>query len=185
MSTSPTRTMTEDELMRLPRGEHRYELVEGELRTMAPANSDHGVTVVNLTVPLGAYVKQQRLGAVLGAETGFTVSKKPDTVLAPNIAFVRRDRIPAGGMPRKYFPGAPDLAVEVVSPGDTVFEVDEKVQRWLAAGCRAVWVVNSHRRDVTVHLPGRPPAVVGEDELLSGGDVVAGFSLPVREIFQI
>lgn len=183
LMTTTTHLMTEDDLLRLPSDNLRHELVNGELRTTAPANSDHGVTVVNLTGPMWHHVKQHHLGVVFGAETGFTIEKNPDTVLAPDLAFVTRDRIPATGIPHKYFPGAPDLAVEVVSPGDTIHEVDEKVERWLGAGARLVWVVNSRTRNVTLHASGRAPRILTEQQTLDGEEVVPGFHVAVREIF--
>ena len=140
---------------------------------------------MNLATPLAQHVKMHGLGVVCGAETGFRLASDPDTVLAPDIGFVRRDRLPASGLPAGYWPGAPDLAVEVLSPGDTIFEVDEKVATWLAAGAAAVWVVNPKRRTVTTHRAGAAPLTLSEDETLAGDDVVAGFRLPVTEIFAL
>ncbi len=119
MSTTAQK-LTADDLWNLSRNGVRHELVQGELRTMPPSGGEHGVTVVNLTLPLGGHVKAGQLGLVFGAETGFLLARNPDTVRAPDIAFVRRERIPATGIPRAYWPGAPYLAVEIVSPGDTV-----------------------------------------------------------------
>ena len=183
MTTTP-QLMTEDDLLRLPPDNMRHELVKGELRTMAPAGSEHGGFGMNLGGPLAVYVKQNHLGVVLLAETGFTIEKNPDTVRAPDVGFVSQNRIPPGGLPKKFFPGAPDLAVEVVSPSDTVYEVDEKVQAWLAAGTQLVWVVNPKRQTVTVNRGSQPPRILPATETLSGEDVVPGFSLPIREIFS-
>jgi Uma2 family endonuclease len=183
MSTS-AQLMTEDDLFRLPMDHLRHELIKGELRTMAPTGGEHGAVTVNLTVPLGGYVKAKRLGRVFGAETGYTIEKNPDTVLAPDVSFLQASRIPPTGVTKKFIPGAPDLAVEVVSPGDTMNEVDAKVQDWLAAGTRLVWVVNPKPRTVTVHAAAHRPVILTEDQQLDGEDVVPGFSLPVREIFS-
>ena len=111
--------MTADELWRLPDDSLRYALLRGELQRMAPAGFDHGAVIMNLAGPLSQHVKSGRLGVVCGAETGFVLATNPDTVLAPDIAFVRRTRIPPAGRPRTFWNGAPDLAVEVLSPGDT------------------------------------------------------------------
>lgn len=184
LAVTTTSLMTEDELLQLPHGHVRHELVRGELRTIAPTGGDHGATVVNLTGPLWQHVKKHNLGRVFGAETGFTLEKNPDTVRAPDVAFVAAARIPAGGIPRKFVPGPPDLAAEVVSPSDTVHEVDDKVEAWLRAGARLVWVVNSKNRSVTVHALGRAPQILQADETLSGEDVLPGFALPVRDIFE-
>jgi Uma2 family endonuclease len=172
-----------DDLWALPDDGQRHELVKGELRTMAPSNSAHGGVVANLTAPLGVYVRSKKLGATLGAETGFIISRNPDTVRAPDIAFVRANRIPAGGLPEKFFPGPPDLAVEVVSPSDTVYEVEEKVEDWLAAGTTLVWIVNSRKRTVTIYASNQQPRVLNESDLLRGEDVIPGFEYPVKDIF--
>src|SRR5262245_17504672 len=95
-------------------GGHR-ELVRGELRDMSPAGFDHGAVTVNITVAVGSFVKAHNLGAVTAAETGFIIARNPDTVRAPDMAFVRKDRMPPGGRTVKYWPGAPDLAVETIS----------------------------------------------------------------------
>ena len=119
--------MTADELWRLPADGQRHELVAGELRTMAPSGSEHGWIVVRVTSPLDQHVGAHKLGLVYGAKTGFLLARQPDTVRAADVAFVRRDRVLAAGDVKCYWPGAPDLAVEVVSPSDLYTEVDEKV----------------------------------------------------------
>ena len=178
------RTMTSDELFRLPRGRgYRYELVKGELRQMTPAGFDHGVVIMNLAIPLGQHVKSRDLGVVCGAETGFKLERDPDTVRAPDIAFVRRDRLPASGRPTGFWEGAPDLAVEVLSPSDTALEVEEKVRSWLAAGASAVWVVNPKNRTVTIHGSGTASRPLSGRDSLDGEDVVPGFWLQVGDIF--
>jgi Uma2 family endonuclease len=131
---------------------------------------------------LGEYVEPRKLGTILAAETGFLLSRDPDTVRAPDVAFVRAEREP--GPIRGYFPGAPDLAVEVLSPEDRPGPVAEKVAEWLAAGALEVWVVDPRERTVTVHEPHRESRVVDESERLRGGEVLPGFELEVREIFE-
>ena len=181
--TVKNRLMTADELFRWPDDGYRYELVKGELRTMTPAGFDHGAIVMNLAGPLSAHVRLNGLGVVCGAETGFRLASDPDTVRAPDIAFVRRDRIPASGRPVGFWPGAPDVAVEVLSPSDTVFAVDEKVAAWLAAGAAAVWVVNPQRRTVTIHRAAGAPRTLSERDTLDGEDIVPGFRLSVTHVF--
>src|SRR5215216_108966 len=149
--TTTLQRSTASELFEMPDDGFRYELVKGELRKMSPAGSEHGAIVVNVTLLLGPHVKSNGLGVCFGAETGFKIASDPDTVRAPDLAFVSRERIPEGGVPKKFWDGAPDLAVEVVSPGDTFSEVEEKVEEWLAAGARAVWVLNPKRRGVSVY----------------------------------
>ncbi len=111
----PGRRMTADELFLLPDDGYRYALVGGELQRMSPAGFDHGAVIMNMAAPLTRHVKAERLGVVCGAETGFVLARRPDTVLAPDVAFVRRERIPSAGRPRTFWEGPPDLAVEVRS----------------------------------------------------------------------
>ena len=182
MSTS-TRLMTADELFVMPHDGFRYELVKGELKKMSPAGGEHGAVIFNLSILLGQHTKANNLGQGFGAETGFKIASDPDTVRAPDIAFVRRERIPPTGIPQNFWPIAPDLVVEVVSPGDTFEEVEDKVEQWLAAGTSAVWVVNPKRRSVSVYRSMTDMTRLSEADELDGGDVVPGFRCKVSEIF--
>jgi Uma2 family endonuclease len=157
------------------------ELLEGDLVMMSPAGFDHGGIAGNIAVALGGFVKSRSLGAVVTAEPGFQLAHDPDTVRVPDVAFVRADRIPPCGV-KGFFQGAPDLAVEVVSPGDRSGEVAAKSQEWLKAGCRAVWVVDPETRTISVYRGG-DVVVFGESETLTGGDVLPGFSVSVAEVF--
>jgi Uma2 family endonuclease len=177
------RLMTADELWRLPDDGQRHELIGGELRTMPPSGWEHGWVVVRVTRPLAEYVDANKLGVVCGAETGFILASEPDTVRAADVAFVRRERVLAAGDVKGYWPGAPDLAVEVVSPHDRYTEVDAKVAAWLAHGTRLVLVVNPRRRVVVVHRPRRAVRELTERDVLDGEDLLPGWKLPVREIF--
>jgi Uma2 family endonuclease len=182
MSTT-LQQLTADELFAMPKDGFRYELVKGELRKMSPAGSEHGAIIVNITVLLGQHVKSNKLGICFGAETGFKIATDPDTVRAPDVAFVASGRVPESGITKKFWPGAPDLAVEVLSPGDSYEEVDEKVEDWLAAGARAVWIVNPRKRSVTVYRSMSDVKRLSESDELDGGDVVHGFRCKVSEIF--
>jgi Uma2 family endonuclease len=179
-----TPLVTADELLRLPSGEFRYELIAGELKQMAPSGAEHAAFGMNLATYLGYFVLTHKLGTVFLAEAGFKIAQNPDTVLAPDMAFIRRERIEVTGLPRGFYPGAPDLAIEVVSPGDTVYEVEEKIAAWLKAGTLVVWVVNPKQRSVAVHRTAQPVTVLCENDELDGGDVVPGFRLPVAAIFE-
>ena len=181
--TETLQRSTADELFEMPHDGFRYELVKGELRRMSPSGWEHGVIVVNITMLLGGYVKTNDLGTCSGAETGFKIASDPDTVRAPDLAFVSRERRPEGDARKKFFVGAPDLAVEVVSPGDTRREVDEKVEDWLESGARAVWIINPRRRSVSVHRSMSDVTRLSEGEELDGGGVVPGFRCMVSEIF--
>jgi Uma2 family endonuclease len=161
----------------------RCELVRGEVVMMSPAGSEHGGVIGNISAIVWNHVKSNRLGRTFGAETGFIIGRNPDTVRAPDVAFVRKERL-SGKLPRGFFPGAPDLAVEVVSPGDRASEMLAKAQEWLAAGCRLVWVADPKTRSVSVYRSLRDIIVLTVADVLSGDDVLPGFSVPVSEIFE-
>lgn len=150
---------------------------------MPPAGFEHGSETSVVDGSLGMYVRTHQLGQVVAGEPGFKLTTNPDTVRAPDVAFVRRERLSELGPVRGYFPGAPDLAVEVISPNDLYTEVDEKVAEWLEHGTRLVFVVNPRRRTVAVHRPGQPVRVLGADDVLDGDDIVPGWTLPVRDLF--
>jgi Uma2 family endonuclease len=183
--TTETRLMTADELLQLPDDGMRHELVRGELRTMPPTGSDHGEHTSVFDGSIGSFVRANRLGRVLTGEPGFVLRSDPDTVRAPDIAFIRRDRAPEGRLPGGYFHGAPDLVVEVISPNDRYTDVDDKVAEWLEHGVLIVFVVNPRRQTVAVHRPGQPIRVLGMDDTLSGEDVVPGWSMAVRDLFDL
>lgn len=173
--------MTADELLAMPDdGAHRYELVRGELITMSPSSATHSNIAGRIAAFLGSYILKHKLGQPYTAEGGFLIAKNPDTVFAPDYGFVRADRVVNID---KFFPGPPDLAVEVISPSDTFNEVDEKVREYLSAGTRMVMVINPRNQTATVHTP-TSTTRLNINDTLSGGDVVPGWSLPLAELFS-
>ena len=152
---------------------------------MSPAGSAHGAVTQRLATLLDQYVTANALGLVFGAETGFLIAADPDTVRAPDVAFVTSRRISAGGLPDGFWPGPPDLAVEVVSPGDTVREVDDKTAEWLDAGSEMVWVVRGRQQTVTVHRAGGKPEILAAGSHLDGGSLLPGFRCKLAEIFSV
>ena len=180
-----TQWMTADELLAMPHDGMRRELIEGELIERQPAGFFHGVTGNFLGAELGIYVRQHDLGVVTLAETGFKVATNPDTVLAPDVGFVAKNRLPDDiSTLVGFFPGAPDLAVEVVSPGDTYGEVETKVARYLEAGTQLVWIVRPRQRRVEVHRADETSTLLSIGESLNGELVVPGFSLEIARIFS-
>ncbi len=183
MSTE-VQLMTADELLAMPRGQFRYELIDGELKKMSPPGHIHGRITMRLASPLAQHVVERRLGEVYAAETGFKLRSNPDTVRAPDIAFIRQARVDHVGEQKGYWPGAPDLAVEVLSPDDRVGEVEEKVSEWLAAGTKQVWIVSPRLRTVTIYRSLSEITTLTDKDTLDGGDVVPGFRITVEELFR-
>jgi Uma2 family endonuclease len=183
MSTH-TRTTTADELYRMAAHGVRYELVRGELREMAPAGNEHGKVTVRLTWRLAQHVEAHGFGVVFAAETGFRIGTDPDTVRAPDVAFVAQARLDEVGPVEGYWPGAPDLVVEVVSPNDRYTDVEEKTTDWLGAGTRMVLVVNPRKHIVTVYRSLTHITILTGSDTLSGDDVVPGWQVRVSDIFS-
>lgn len=176
---------TANDLLRISaRGHQRYELIRGVLHTMPPAGIEHGDRALRLGAHLQIFVEDHDLGIVVAAETGFYLERDPDTVRAPDAAFIRKERLPAGPLPSGYFLGAPDLAVEVVSPNDKAGDVEDKVQTWLRFGTRLVWLLAAKTRTVTVYRLDGAIQVLTGNELLDGEDVVPGFQIPVSRLFR-
>lgn len=183
MSATLTKPMTADELLAMPDDGYRYELVKGELIRMAPTGDEHGDITMALATALNNHVKINSLGKVYAAETGFKLESDPDTVRAPDIAFVSRERWQSTGRLPGFRAGAPDLAVEVLSPSDRVSRVEGKVAQWLEAGARVVWVASPKLHTVTVYRSLIDIVTLTEKDNLDGGDVVPGFQIKVAEIF--
>lgn len=180
---APERLVTADELLR-DYNAVRCDLVEGRVREMEPPGFWHGSIEVRVSRVLGDHVDVHGLGVVVVGDVGFIVARNPDTVLGADVAFVRKERVDEIGMTSKYFPEAPTLAVEIVSPNDAADEVDDKVRRWLAAGCETVWVVYPRGKSVTVYRSLDDIRVLTGDVVLDGGDVVPGFATPISEFFK-
>ena len=178
-----TDLITADELLQMKDDNFRYELVRGELIKMSPAGHQHGRIALNFTTPLDQFVRANQLGAVYAAETGFKLAEDPDVVRAPDAAFIRRERVKEVGQTGGFWPGAPDLAAEVVSPGDTYAEVQDKIADWLDAGTRLVVVVNPNTQTVALYRSRSDIRILTIDDVLDGGEVVPNWTLPVRDIF--
>lgn len=174
---------TAEELLRLPDDGLRRELVRGELRVMTPAGWEHGRIAARAARLLDTHVEDVGSGVTLGAETGFMLSSDPDTVRAPDAAFVSRERVEKIGRTTKYWPGAPDLAVEVVSPEDSFREVQEKALEWLAAGTIAVLVLDPAERTATVYRGQGDAHIYAAQDTLDLDDAVPGFSVAVAKLF--
>ncbi len=173
--------MTAHELLRTHLPDKHVELVRGVLLVKEPPGFVHGEITARLTKVLMNHVDARDLGMVLAAETGFKLTSDPDTVRAPDIAFIRRERLP-DPRPIGYAELAPDLVVEVLSPNDRPGEVLAKVADWLSAGTTLVWIVDPGHRIARVYRQDGSETLVGPTEALSGEDVVPGFSCPLASI---
>ncbi|HEX8391642.1 MAG TPA: Uma2 family endonuclease [Longimicrobium sp.] len=174
--------MTADEFMAMPNDGTRRELVYGELREMTPPGLEHSDIVGNILDELRPYVRARKLGKAV-PETSYRLHSDPDTVRLPDASFIRSERVRQIGRTRGFWPGPPDLAVEVVSPTDRARDVLDKVGEYLDAGTRMVVVVDPARLTVAVHRSRTEVTVLTENDVLEGGDVVPGWRLPVRDIF--
>jgi len=177
----PASLITADDLLRTRVPDKRTELVRGVLIVREPAGSQHGLVTMNLGAELAVYAKQTGAGGVYAAETGFKLASDPDTVRAPDIAFVTRERLPPPST-TGYPALAPDLAVEVLSPGDRPGVVLAKVADWLSAGTKLVWVVDPERRLARVYRHDGSEAIVTADSALDGEDLLPAFSCSLASI---
>lgn len=176
--------MTAEELERYPDRNKSVELVRGSLVVREPPSTVHGIIAGNLAVVLGEFVRRKRLGVVSGQDTGFKIATNPDTVRAPDVAFISRDRLPQIP-PRGYAPLAPDLAVEILSPDDRPAEVLGKVADWFAGGSRIVWVIDPIAVEARVHRADGSLSLIRGDETLEGETVVPGFSCLLSDILRV
>ena len=179
-----TKLITAEDLFLMEEDEGRFELIEGELRDMPPTGEEHGEISALLTSFLVIHARQHELGTVYAAETGFFMARNPDVVLAPDVAFVSAGRLAEDRDRRKYVDIAPDLVVEVISPSESAGDVSNKVQRYLNAGVRLVWVVHPQTRTVDVYRADRTwdNHEVGDE--LDGGTVLPEFKLLLSDLFE-
>ena len=181
---APAAPLTADDLLHARIPDKRTELVRGQLIVRELAGSLHGLVAMSLGAELVAHVKRTGAGGaggVFAAETGFKLASNPDTVRAPDAAFIAKDRLPSRDT-RGYPALAPDLVVEVLSPDDRPGEILAKVGDWLSAGCRLVWVVDPERRVARVYRHDGTEAIMDETGALDGEDVLPGFSCALASI---
>ena len=175
--------LTAEEFERLPDDGKRYELIDGELREMAPTVNWHGEVETNLTTLLHTHTRAHGLGRVSCGEVLYIVQRNPDRVRAADIAFLRQERVPSLEARQHIMEVIPDLVVEILSKSDTIEEISDKIDDWLNAGVQMLWIVDPFRRTVTIYQPGRDPSLLGQHGVLEGDPVVPGFRCPVAEIF--
>ena len=176
--------MTAEELLRLPDTGIRYELIAGDLHEMAPAGGEHGLVSGRVTRRVGSFIDRHAElgGEIFSSDTGYRLSREPDTVRAPDLSYVAPERV-AQARVRGYPEMAPDLVVEVVSPNDTASDIQTKVDEWLQAGSQLVWVIYPATRSAMVFQPGGAAQVLHAEDSLTGGAVLPGFACRLADLF--
>ena len=177
-----TRTYTAEDLWRMP-GDEPWELWDGELRRVPGSGARSSRTALIIGARLLAFERHSGLGIATGSDGSYVLARHPDTVVVPDAAFVRWDRLPTRDVTEKYVPVPPDLAVEVQSPTDEPGEMAAKRGLYARAGVPLLWWIDPAARTVTVHRLGSAPVVLTEGDVLDGGDVLPGLSIPVAEVF--
>jgi Uma2 family endonuclease len=179
--SQPARVVTAEELFEYPDSKY-YELVRGVPRVCEPPGGVHGVIAGRIVARLADHVERLGLGTVL-VEAGYILQRGPDTVRGPDVSFVSIARLQPDQIPEQFIRGAPDLAIEILSPSSRWSEVEEKIADYFAAGARLVWVLDPGERRAIVRYPDRPPGIVAAGESLDGEEVVPGFALALAELF--
>ncbi|HYN88722.1 MAG TPA: Uma2 family endonuclease [Ardenticatenaceae bacterium] len=179
---SITTLLTAEDFLQLSRGDARLELIRGEVIDMSPPGARHGIIALEFGSRLRAWAKSGP-GGYTDVESGFVLNRNPDTVRGPDVAYVSQERVPATGVPMGYWPIAPDLAVEVVSPDETADEVRDKVRDYLSAGTRLVLVLYPRTREIIAHTPDGLARTSGPGDVFEHPDVLPGFTCPVGELF--
>lgn len=184
MPESPTasRTLSAEELLELDLPNKQTELVRGQLIVREPAGYRHGVVAHQISRLIANYVHDNGLGIVVAAETGFKLFSNPDTVRAADSAYINRERAPDPA-PAGYLALAPDLVVEVVSPGDRPGDIQAKVSDWLTAGSHLVWVVDPGRKRAIVYREDGAVDVLANQDVLNGEDILPGFACPIESLW--
>ncbi len=182
MSTTSTALMTAEELMQLPDDDLRHELINGELITMPLPQLPHGRIALRLAVPLGQFVWDHDLGE-LYSDAGFQLTWNPDTVVGPDIAFISKKRLKEVAEVEGYWQGAPDLAIEVYSPGYRPGKINERISRLFNAGTKQVWIVHLKHSTVTIYRSVSDATTFSGSDYLESPDLFPGFRISVDRIF--
>jgi len=182
MSATSTALMTAEELMELPDDGFRYELINGELIKMPPPGSPHGRIAFQLSVYLGQFILEHGLGQGF-TEIGFKLTSNPDTVLAPDLAFLTSECFAKGRDTEGYWLGPPDLAVEVLSPSDRPGKVKQRISRWFSFGAKQLWIVDPKHSTVTVYRSPSDSTTFSGSDYLEAQDLFPGFQLSLDRIF--
>ena len=182
MTTVSNKLITAEELLLMPKVDgRRFELIRGVLIEKMPTGDPHGESVSLTGYALTHYARSNRYGVIRTGEPGYRLDRDPDTVRAPDVAWFAPGRLPRGT--RGYPEIAPDLAVEIKSPGNSWPEMTAKAYMWLCYGSQQVWLGDPETVSVRIYRPNAAPVILGQDDLIDGGDLLPGFSIPVRDLF--
>ena len=184
MATTKVNLLTAEDLLRLYSQGVRGELIRGVLCETVSAGHEHARVVVALSSELRGYVRPRRLGQVAGSDGGILLQRGPDTVREPDVYYISAERLPLDARVRGYLEVAPEIVAEIISPGDSQREVNDKTRMWLSHGVSTVWEIYPEERAIVVNNTDAPPVTLTEDDTLEGGDVLPGFSCPLRDIFD-
>lgn len=183
LEQTQNKLITADELFMMPNTKRGCELVRGRIIKYMPTVITHGIVATQIGQALSNFVKANKLGIVLAAETGFYIFQSPDTVRAPDASFVGNEKLAKHGITEKFFPDAPDLAVEVVSPSDRKKDIEEKIKDYLSAGVQIVWIVYPQNRIVAVYRQNNIVSILRDNDELDGESVLPDFRLSLTELF--
>jgi Uma2 family endonuclease len=174
---------TDEAFMALSKDGHRYELVDEELVDMGNSGMEHGGIGSFFGGLLAIYVRQHKLGAVCDSSTAFTL--KNSNKRSPDVSFVAKERLKGlKRPPRGFFQGSPDLAIEILSPNNTIEEIHTKIVEYFENDTRLVWVIHPDERYVLVYHSPEPDRLLRPQDTLDGEDVVPGFAIAVNELFE-
>ncbi len=179
-----TKLLTAEELLRLSTKGVRGELIRGMLCETMPTGFEHGKVVMKLGFLLSNFVYPLKLGSLTASDSGVWLEHDPDTVREPDIAYFSTEKMPPEVRVTGYAEAIPDLVVEVVSPSNSLREINDKALMWLSFGVRLVWTVDPDTRTVDVYREGQSVATLAEDDSLDGLDVLPGFTCAVRDVFD-
>ena len=183
-TTKKPKLLTADDLLRLHSQGVKGELIRGVLAKTVSSGMEHGVIAMRVGSRLLAFVESKGLGRVFGTDTGVLLQQNPDVVREPDLAFISVEKLPLDQKIRGYSDVIPNLVVEIASPSDTVASINDKAYMWIAHGVTLVWVIEPDAQTVDIHQAGGPVVTLYDDDSLAGGEVLPGFVLPVKEIFE-
>jgi len=183
LEDTATKLITAEELLLMPNTKYGCELVRGKIIRYMPTGAIHGIVSARIGQFLSNFVREHPLGIVFGAETGFYIFQTPDTVRAPDASFVGNEKLAKHGISEKFFSGAPDLAVEVVSPSDKKTDIEDKINDYLTAGVSIIWVIYPKNRIVAVYRQSDVVSILRDEDELDGESVLPDFRLSLTELF--